>query len=101
MGKEFTKHDHFFSKIMSDPKVARAFCQAYLPDEIKLQIDFSALIFDRCDTKIVEEGLKRHEIADVLFRVTLSGKLAYILIHIEHQSTADKLMPIRVLSYSS
>jgi len=86
---------------MSNVKVARDFFKAYLPLDIQADIDFESLTLEKLNTSTVRDNLKNRDIADVLFYVTLKGLPAYLLVHAEHQSRADKLMPLRVLNYAS
>jgi len=89
-------HDHFFRKMMTNPKVIREFFEQNLPSNIKSVIDF-ATIKPQKDS-FIGDKLKQ-QITDLLFSVNFNHKQGYIYILIEHQSIPDKLMPFRILKY--
>jgi recombination-promoting nuclease RpnB len=67
-----------------------------LPESIKKDLDFSTIEY--CNTEFINKQLQLSQ-ADVLFKVMIAGKEAYIYILIEHQSVVDKLMPFRLIQY--
>ena len=100
MGKELSRHNEIFQKIIGELEVSRAFFQAYLPAAIRKDMDFSTLEMVRLNTEGVRDTLDKRDIADALFQVTLKGSPAYILLHTEHQSTVDRLTLLRTIQYS-
>jgi predicted transposase/invertase (TIGR01784 family) len=91
-------HDRFFRSSLSDPRVAREFMEAHLPEHIKALIDLNTL--EMCPGTFVDETLQLH-LSDVLFSLKwASGKLGYIYTLLEHQSKPHRLMPFRKLQYS-
>ncbi len=102
-------HDHTFKNLMAHKEFFMGFLQTYLPQEIFAQMDWStAKIF-----KISGEHLREVFPFDTLKKVKLTkdiGDLSYLLeqkngekalvsIHIEHQSTPDALLPLRMSLY--
>ncbi|MCP4475317.1 MAG: Rpn family recombination-promoting nuclease/putative transposase [Gammaproteobacteria bacterium] len=99
MGKEITRHNELFQKIIGDLAVARAFFQAYLPQDIQQEMDFSTLEMVRLNSEWVRDTLDKRDIADALFQVQLKGQPAYLLVHAEHQSTINHLTLLRTIQY--
>ncbi len=89
-------HDRFFRHAMTEKKVAKAFLQNHLPSDIKRQVDFDSLRLEP-DT-YVEKGLTLLK-SDVLFSAKIGGKNSFIYVLVEHQSTCDKMMPLRMWKY--
>lgn len=99
MGNEIhTPHDRFFRKMMQSKEIAQEFFNIHLPADIRNEIDLNSIEL-RSDT-FIETNL-RSKITDLLYSVLFkkSGKEGYIYILVEHQSTATKLMPFRMLKY--
>ncbi len=89
-------HDALFKAALQNVNVAREFLMNYLPDDIKKILDFNQITY--CPSKFLSAKLKESE-SDVLLKVNLAGKNAYLFILSEHQSTIDKWMPLRLLEY--
>jgi len=75
---------------------AAAEFRALLPPRLVEQIDFSTL--KQCSGSYVDEALAGSQ-SDLLFSVNISGKPALLYLLFEHQSSVDKLMPLRLLRY--
>ncbi len=67
-----------------------------MPKDIQARLDFDSIKPEK--NTFMSAELKKSE-TDVLFSVNLDGKLGYIYTLIEHQSTPDKIMPIRLHRY--
>jgi recombination-promoting nuclease RpnB len=93
-------HDDFFSNAMSDLRVAKEFCQRYLPSDLLNVLDLDAI--EICKDKHHTINLKT-KMTDMLYRVPLKGfaQSAYIAALVEHQSSPKKHMPLRVLCYEA
>jgi predicted transposase YdaD len=91
-------HDRLFQAIFSQPHHAGALLRAVLPATIARRMDFRTLRLDK--RSFIEERLRAHY-TDLLFRVRLGGRPAYVYILFEHQSSIDVLMPVRLLVYMS
>jgi predicted transposase/invertase (TIGR01784 family) len=89
-------HDRLFQAIFSQPRYARPLLRAALPAAIGRRIDFRTLRLDK--RSFIEERLRAHY-TDLLFRVRIAGRSAYVYILFEHQSSVEMLMPVRLLVY--
>ena len=92
-------HDKAFQSAMSDLRVARDFLEHHLPAVVREQIDLNTLKMH--PTTFVDPELRKL-VSDVLYSVEFKdGKnQAFLYVAIEHQSTSDKLMPLRVIQYT-
>jgi len=95
-------HDKVFKVSLSDLELARELIVNYLPNELVKQIDFKSLKL--APSAFHNKKLSKSE-ADILYSCNLlaSGKSikpAYIYILIEHQSSQDKLLALRIHEYT-
>lgn len=94
---EPTPHDALFRGIFGQPEHMAAELRAVLPPEVLAQLDLATLA--PLPTTFVDAALsERH--ADLLFEVALRGgghTLVYVLV--EHQSSRDPWMLLRLLGY--
>ena len=97
------KHDKLARCLLTDLEVAKEFLNIHLPSEFRAKCDFSSLIIEDCS--FVKSDLKSTK-ADVVYKINLhpatkvrKPEVAYIYTLVEHQSTADSLMPLRILGY--
>src|ERR1700722_10504078 len=91
-------HDSLFSRALSDPRVQKDILLQHLPPAFLTAIDLHTL--ESCKDKFVDANLDSR-VTDMLFRVKLKGhdQDAYIAILLEHRSTPQKHMPLRILHY--
>ena len=90
-------HDALFKSTFSDPRHAEGALRAALPPTFASRCDWATLAL--VPGSFVDVELKdRH--ADLLFRVTLSGREALVYLLYEHQSAPHSLMPFRLVAYS-
>jgi len=89
-------HDALFKKTFSEVEHAAAEFRAVLPAELVSRTDFSTLALS--PGSYVDEALSGSQ-SDLLFSVRVSGKPALLYVLFEHQSSPDKLMPLRLLGY--
>ncbi|MFL5343818.1 MAG: Rpn family recombination-promoting nuclease/putative transposase [Hyalangium sp.] len=90
-------HDLFVRRTFSHPELAAAELRAVLPPQVVSQVDWSTL--RRESGSVVDPELKETE-SDLLFSARLSGGrpvLLYLLL--EHQSSVDRWMALRMLRY--
>lgn len=89
-------HDKLFRLAFSDPQHARELLRSLLPEALRDAADWTTL--QRVDGSLVDEQLaERH--TDLLFQVELAGRRAFIFLLLEHQSSIDPWMPLRMLGY--
>ena len=90
-------HDKYLKKLMAHKQVARDFLKNHLPIPILKKIDLSTLKATS-ETAIDDNWQELRN--DVVFNCkTKKGQDAYIYVLIEHQSTPDIFMPLRLLRY--
>ncbi len=94
--KIFKAHDRYFRGAMDDVDVAMSCIRAHLPVELVAQIDPESLQVMK--GSFIEEDL-REKITDVTYRATFRGERGYVYFLIEHQSTPDPLMALRLHHY--
>ncbi|QSB16151.1 Rpn family recombination-promoting nuclease/putative transposase [Natronosporangium hydrolyticum] len=96
MSAESSPHDAVFRRMLSKPANAASQLRALLPAELSEKLDLGRLALH--PGSFVDPTLRwRH--TDLLFTAPLAGHDAYIYLLIEHQSSSDKLMPLRMLRY--
>ncbi len=91
------EHDALVRRALEDPATAQAWLKARLPRELVKQLNLSTLT-EQPGT-FVDTNLRRSE-TDALFKVQHeSGKPVYVYILVEHQSTVDLWLPLRLHKY--
>lgn len=89
-------HDRFFRYVFSQPEHAEGELRLLLPADVSARIDWSTLRVE--PTSIIDQALAETR-SDVLFSVRLDDREVYLYLLLEHQSTADVWMPLRLLGY--
>lgn len=89
-------HDVVFKYTFSAPERAAEELRAVLPTEIAARIDWSTLTLE--PGEFVDEELRKQS-TDLLFSARIGGRRTLIYLLLEHQSTPDALMPVRMLRY--
>ena len=90
-------HDVLFREGFSLPRVARQFLTRWLAPEFLALVDWSSLEIQRItgiNTALAERK------ADLVYRVRAGGIRIWFYLLVEHQSTPDPHMPLRVLEYT-
>ncbi|WP_158542998.1 Rpn family recombination-promoting nuclease/putative transposase [Phytoactinopolyspora halophila] len=96
MSSQQGPHDAVFRRILGEPANAATQLRATLPATMVARLDLDQLA--RVSGSFVDASLRwRH--SDLLFTVPVDGHEAFIYILVEHQSSADPLMPFRMLRY--
>ena len=90
-------HDSFAKKALSKLAVAKDLLKAHLSPELVRRIDWNTLRITN-KSYVTEQLNQLH--SDVVYSCQVGGKKAYIYTLIEHQSTADPMMPFRILQYN-
>ena len=97
MGKAATSiHDRTFYELMSHRDFVMGIFQMSLPMEIQEKLDWNSLKLYKLDGKHVRSDLKQESRADLAYTCMLEDQLSFFTLHIEHQSKAHPLMPIRL-----
>ena len=89
-------HDKLFRAAFSNPETAAAFLQAYLEPELVALVDWGSLQVE--PGSFIDAQMKATE-ADLLFTAKVHGEDTHFYFLCEHQSSEDRLMPLRVLAY--
>jgi hypothetical protein len=90
-------HDALFKAAFGQPDLAQSELEPVLPAEIQAHLDLSTL--EVIPGSFVDEEV-RHAHTDLLYRVTTRcGGDALVYLLMEHQSTFDARMPLRLLRY--
>lgn len=93
-----TPHDAFIRRTFDQLSIAQDFFKNTLPEQLLKVVDLNTLVLT--EKTFIEDDMSR-EIADMLFKVNLSGngEEAYIYCLVEHISTQNKWLPYRILRY--
>ncbi len=92
-----TPHDALFKAAFGQPDLARSELELVLPLEVQDHLDLATL--EISPGSFVDEDL-RHAHTDLLYRVmTRADGDALVYLLMEHQSTFDERMPLRLLRY--
>ena len=98
-------HDATFKQILSHEQHFTDFCKAYLPDDVKGKIDWQTLKLYKLNQEFIDhiQDEQQKHIADVVYAVNYRDRAddreCLILVHSEHQSQPDKLLPLRLAHY--
>ena len=89
-------HDALFKRAFSDPQVAASLFKSQLPKRLVERIDWGSLAL--VPGTFVDEALSsRH--SDLLYTCKLGSKTVLLYLLLEHQSSEDPWMPLRMLRY--
>ncbi|TBV10871.1 Rpn family recombination-promoting nuclease/putative transposase [Stutzerimonas kirkiae] len=89
-------HDSGYKLLFSNPAFIRDLLLGFVPHEWVRQLDFATL--EPLNGHYVSEDMRqRHE--DMVWRVRLRGDWLHIYLLLEFQSTPDRFMVLRLLSY--
>jgi len=96
--KLIKKHDALAKKFLTDINSARTFLTLHLGAQIIAKCDMSTLTIE--SGSYIDDEL-RSRFSDILYRIELKNKSScvYMYLLVEHQSSAEELMPVRILRY--
>lgn len=97
MSATVTPHDALFKKFMSQLPLARQFLEIHLPSTIRCHCDLDTL--QLIPTTFIERDLSAFY-SDVLLSMKTDCGDGYIYTLIEHQSSPDKHMTLRMMRYA-
>jgi predicted transposase/invertase (TIGR01784 family) len=89
-------HDVFVKKAMSDKNVAKEFFEANLPQDILSQVDLGTL---KQEKENYFDNTLGHGIVDLIYSANFGEDKGYLILLLEHQSTQDYNMPLRIMKY--
>jgi len=90
-------NDQLFRHALSIPAVVRQFLTTWLPAEFLVLVDWQSLQIEKI-SGINAALAERRE--DLVYSINVAGSPVCFYILLEHQSTVDRLMPLRVLEYT-
>ena len=94
-----TPFDKFFRSAMHDLRIAQGFFELYLPHEVEEKLDLCTLMLE--NSSFIDSQLNEF-ISDLVYRCEYKDKSlgdARVIVLVEHQSTPQKFMPVRVYHY--
>ncbi|MHC9543703.1 MAG: Rpn family recombination-promoting nuclease/putative transposase [Vulcanimicrobiota bacterium] len=89
-------HDRGYKALFSHPRMVKELILSFVKEEFVENIDFSTLT--RSFNSFVTEEFRERE-ADIIWQVKVKGSPVYFYLLIEFQSTVDRFMVLRLLSY--
>ncbi len=89
-------HDKFFKQTMTDKKKARNLLENYLPLKMLRLIDLEEMELEK--DSMIEEELK-DVFSDLIYKVKLNDKEAYLYFLFEHKSYPYKKIVLQLLKY--
>jgi len=96
-GKEVSAtHDTLFRGSMENVDIARDFFVAHLGEGVLKRVRLNTLKLE--SSTFIDEAHKELR-SDILYSATVDDRIGYLYLVVEHQSTPDKLMAFRLLSY--
>ena len=98
------KHDLIFKLFLSKRKNFVAFCQTYLPSEIKQKINWDSIELFRMPNEHVRQPIGNRDLNKSLNDIAYmfkydSGQPGLIIVHVEHQSYWDRFVKLRLIQY--
>ena len=90
-------HDSYIKSILSDIGLAKSLMEAHLPQSIVNRMDLDSV--QLTNKSFVSEELKNFH-SDVIYQCTLDKQQGYIYYLLEHQSTPDRWLPLRLAEYN-
>ncbi|MHC9544398.1 MAG: Rpn family recombination-promoting nuclease/putative transposase [Vulcanimicrobiota bacterium] len=89
-------HDRGYKALFSHSRMVEELIRSFVREEFVEDIDFSKLT--RTFNSFVTEEFRERE-SDIIWQVEIKGSTVYFYLLIEFQSTVDRFMVLRLLSY--
>jgi len=92
-------HDHSYKHLFSHPRMVTDLMRGFVHEDWVEQLDFSTL--EKLNASYITEDL-RHRADDIVWRVRMTGgqrDWVYVYLLMEFQSTPDRFMAVRMMSY--
>ena len=89
-------HDALFRFTFGNPENAAALIRSNLPERIASRIDWRSLRLES-GSYVDPSAQWRH--SDLVFTAKIDGRAGFLYVLLEHQSSPDPLMPLRMLGY--
>lgn len=88
--------DHSYRQLFSHPELIRDLLEGFVHEEWVDGLDLDTL--EKVNGTYISDDLRRRE-DDIIWRVRLGGSWVYVYLLIEFQSTVDRYMAVRLLTY--
>lgn len=89
-------HDHSYKQLFSHAQLVKDLLEGFIEEEWVANLDIDTL--ERVNGSYVSDDLRERE-DDIIWRVKLGGSWVYVYLLIEFQSTVDKYMAVRLMTY--
>jgi predicted transposase/invertase (TIGR01784 family) len=89
-------YDRGYKKLFSNKIFFRQLLESFVPFEWVKELDYNHC--ELLDKTFISKEYEKRE-SDVIYKIRLQGRQAYIIILIEFQSSPDKFMALRILHY--
>ncbi len=89
-------HDHSYKYLFSHPELVRDLLQGFVHEPWIGELDLATL--ERVNATYVTADLRERE-SDIIWRVRLRDRWIYVYLLIEFQSSVDRYMAVRLLTY--
>ena len=94
--KIHNRHDHSYKLLFSHPEMVRDLLTGFVKEAWVEQLDFSTL--EKVSGSYVTEDLRDRE-DDIIWRVRWGDDWLYVYLLLEFQSSEDKHMAVRIMTY--
>jgi len=91
-----TDHDHSYKQLFSHAELVRDLLQGFVQEAWIDDLDLSTL--EKTNSSYVSDDLRARE-DDAIWRVRCRNEWVYVYILIEFQSTVDRFMAVRLMTY--
>ena len=89
-------HDHSYKQLFSNPELVRDLLQGFVHEDWVTKLDLTTL--ERVNGSYVSDDLRERE-DDIIWKVRFGSNWIYVYLLIEFQSTVDKYMALRIMTY--
>src|SRR3546814_642677 len=93
---KLSPHDRYIRSVFTNSKVIREFFGANLPEKVKEAIDLKKIAPQK--DSFIDDKLKL-KISDILFATKFNNEDGYLYVLMEHASSPDRLLPLRLVKY--
>ncbi|MFP7753719.1 Rpn family recombination-promoting nuclease/putative transposase [Thermodesulfobacteriota bacterium B35] len=89
-------HDHSYKQLFSHPELVRDLLEGFVCEDWVADLALETL--ERVNGSYVSDDLRERE-NDIIWRVRMGGSWVYVYLLIEFQSSVDRFMALRLLTY--
>ncbi len=89
-------HDHIYKRLFSNPEMVRDLLKDFVPGDWVGDLDFDTL--EKLNNSYITDDM-RERADDIVWRVRFRQEWLYVYLLLEFQSTVDRFMAVRLLTY--